>query len=128
MYATVKTIHLLLAAVSISGFVLRGLWMMAESPRLQARWVRIAPHVVDTLLLGSGVAMALEIARQPLAPLAGWLTPKLIAIVVYILLGAVALRRGRTRRARVLAFGAALMVFAYVIGVALTRSPWLGIA
>jgi hypothetical protein len=52
-YLNLKHVHMGCAAVSGSLFLLRGIWMLRDSPRLQQRWVRTAPHVVDTLLLGS---------------------------------------------------------------------------
>ena len=61
MYLLLKYSHLALAFVSVSGFVIRGYWMLKSSPRLGARLTRIAPHVVDTLFLLSGVALVLRL-------------------------------------------------------------------
>jgi len=118
-----KTTHIACAALSLSGFLLRGGWMLIDSPLLQARMTRILPHVVDTLLLGTGVVLALRIAQYPFVD--AWLTAKVVGIVLYIGFGMVALRRGRTRGARLVAFGAAVLTFAYIVGVALTRSASL---
>jgi len=118
-----KTTHIACAALSIIGFLLRGGWMLIGSPLLRARMTRILPHVVDTLLLGTGVALALRIAQYPFVD--AWLTAKVVGIVLYIGFGMVALRRGRTRGARLVAFGAAVLTFAYIVGVALTRSASL---
>jgi uncharacterized membrane protein SirB2 len=82
-------------------FLLRYLWMLRGSPLLQRRWVRILPHVNDTLLLVSGLAMALRLQQSPFTQT--WLTAKLVALLAYILLGSIALKRGRTRRRRALA-------------------------
>jgi uncharacterized membrane protein SirB2 len=120
LYLSVKTLHMLAAALTISGFMLRGFWMLTESPMLQKRWVRIAPHVVDALFLATGISLiwilSLPVMSQP------WLVAKLIAIVIYIVLGAIALRRGRTKQVRVIAFVLALATFAYIVGVALSKS------
>ena len=95
--------------------------MLAGSPLLQARFVRIAPHVVDTALLGSAVWLALFLHQYPFVD--GWLTAKLAALIAYIALGSVALRRGRTGAVRAWAFAAALVAAGYIVSVALTRDP-----
>ncbi len=119
----IKTIHVVCAIVTVSGFFLRGVWMMTDSPMRQRRWVRIAPHVVDTVLLASAIWLALDIQQYPGSH--AWLTAKVIGLLAYIGLGMVALRRGRTKAVRVAAWVGALGVFAYVVGVARTRSATL---
>jgi uncharacterized membrane protein SirB2 len=95
--------------------------MIRGSPRLASRWVRIVPHVVDTLLLASAVALAVLLRQNPLVQ--PWLAAKLIALGAYIGLGTVALKRGRTPRIRIVAWIAAQAVFVYIVCVALTRNP-----
>lgn len=120
-YLAVKWLHVSCAVLSIAGFAVRGVLMLADSPLLQARFMRIAPHVVDTVLLGSAIWLALRLGQYPFAD--GWLTAKLLALLAYIGLGTVALRRGRTRAARAWAFAAALVAAGYIVSVALTRDP-----
>jgi uncharacterized membrane protein SirB2 len=120
-YLTLKSLHVGCVAVSYALFLLRGIWMMFSPEWLRLRWVRILPHVVDTVLLGSAVAMALMIRQYPFV--AGWLTAKLLALLLYIVLGSIALKRGRTRNQRIAAWFAAQAVFFYIVAVALTRSP-----
>ena len=120
-YTALKTLHLATIAVTLALFVLRGAWMMADSPRLQARWVRIVPHLNDTLLLASGFGLAIMLGQYPLVD--GWLTAKLVALIAYIVLGTVALKRGKTRRTRIAAWVAALLVFGYIVAVAVTHDP-----
>ena len=121
-YGLLKHFHLATIAITLTLFVLRGVWMMADSPRLQARWVRIVPHVNDTLLLASGIGLAVLIHQYPLVH--GWLTAKLLALILYIVLGTVALKRGSTRRTRIAAWIAALLVFGYMVAVAVTHDPF----
>lgn len=125
MYETFKSIHLGLAAVSFSGFVLRGYWMMMAPALLERRWVGILPHIVDTGFLLSGVAL-IVVLGLPLAT-SGWLHVKLAALVVYVVLGSIALKRGRSKRIRVAAFVLALTTFAYIVGVAMSKTAvsWL---
>ena len=120
----IKDLHVLLAVLSISGFVARGILMLRDSPLLSARWVRVAPHIVDTLLLVAGVWLAVRTAQYPFVH--GWLTAKVVGIVAYIVVGAIGLRYGRTKRIRAIAWIGAIVIFLYIVGVAVTRSPVLG--
>ena len=124
-YATIKLVHVSCAALSIAGFFARGMLMLADSPLLKARPVRVVPHVVDTLLLASAVALAWMSGQYPLER--PWLTAKVAALVAYILLGMVALK-GRTRGLRITAFVLAFATVLYIVAVALTRNPlpWPG--
>ena len=94
--------------------------MKQASAQLQRLWVRITPHIVDTVFLLSGVGLIfvlrLPILNQP------WLLTKFGALVLYVLLGTIALKRGRTKRIRVAALALALMTFLYILGVALSKS------
>jgi uncharacterized membrane protein SirB2 len=121
-YSLIKSLHLATIALTLALFVLRGAWMMADSPRLQARWVRIVPHVNDALLLSSGIALAVLVQQYPLVH--GWLTAKFFALIAYILLGTIALKRGKTKAQRVAAWIAALLVFGYMVAVAMAHDPF----
>lgn len=118
-YLAIKHFHVTCAALSGSLFLLRGCWMLLDSPALQQRWVRIAPHIIDTLLLASALIMVFWSGQYPFVQ--NWLTAKLIALIAYIVLGTIALKRGKTKAVRVGAFISALLVFAYIVGVAVTR-------
>ncbi|HKY02561.1 MAG TPA: SirB2 family protein [Burkholderiales bacterium] len=122
MYIVLKQIHLAAAIGSLSLFVLRGLLMLADSPALRGKTLRILPHVVDTLLLLAGVGLAYLLRQVPGVSL--WFTAKLVALLLYIVLGSVALKRGRSKGTRAFAFVAALAVFAYIVGVAIHKNPW----
>lgn len=115
-YATLKTLHLTTVGITLALFLLRGAWMVTGSPRLSARWVRIAPHLNDTVLLASGIALAWTLGLSPLEH--GWLAAKIVALLVYIALGTIALKRGKTRGQRIAAWLAALTVFGYMAAVA----------
>lgn len=122
MYLAMKHFHMTCVAASLLLFVLRGAWMFAGSPRLASKFSRITPHVVDTLLLASGVALVFITRQYPLQQ--AWLTAKLVALVIYILLGTIAIRRGRTKAVRGAAFAAALAVFAWMVLTARAHVPW----
>jgi uncharacterized membrane protein SirB2 len=120
LYPLLKTLHLGAVALSGLGFVLR--YALVTPGAAGSAWVRIAPHIVDTILLTSAIALAWLLRANPLAQT--WLAAKIIALPVYISLGAIALRQGRTPRRRAIAFTAALICYAYIVSVALTRNPW----
>jgi uncharacterized membrane protein SirB2 len=127
-FIMLKAVHLFCAAISYVLFFVRGIWSLRGSPKLQQRWVKVVPHVVDTLLLGSAIALAVVLHVSPLA--APWLLAKIIALLLYIALGAVAIKRGKTLRIRLLAWLAAQLVFFYIVATAITHDPlpWHGLA
>jgi uncharacterized membrane protein SirB2 len=118
-YYTIKQLHITCAVLSGSLFLLRGIWMLRESPILQWRTVRILPHIIDTVLLTSAITMVVWSGQYPFVQ--NWLTAKVLALIVYIVLGSVALKAGTTKTARVIAFIAALSVFIFIVLVALTK-------
>jgi len=120
-YSVVKAAHIGSVLLSISGFAVRGVLMLADSPLIWHRVVRTLPHLVDTVLLVSGVWLAVLINQHP--GNSGWLAAKLLALVAYIALGFIALRLGKTRRMRLAAFIASLLCFAYIATVAWFKDP-----
>jgi uncharacterized membrane protein SirB2 len=123
-YLALKHLHVTCVVLSGLGFLVRGWWMLNESNWLKARLVRIFPHVVDTLLLGSALTMAYLSGQYPFAQ--GWLTAKLFGLLAYIACGTMALKRGKTKRTRVIFLCLAVLSYAYIVSVALTRSPYIG--
>ncbi len=122
-YAFLKAAHVACVVASYLFFFVRGVWMIRGSPLLLHRWVRVLPHVVDTFLLASAVALAAMLAQYPFVH--GWLTAKVIGLALYIVLGMVALKLGATLRVRIAAWLVAQAVFAYVVAVAITKNPYL---
>jgi uncharacterized membrane protein SirB2 len=120
-YVAIRNLHVASVTLSITLFVVRAGWMMWAPGRLARRWVRIVPHVVDTVLLLSGVWLAWQLG---ILGVRGWLPAKLVGLLLYIVLGTIALRRGRSRGVRIGAAVAAIATFAYIVSVALTKSPW----
>lgn len=120
-YPLLKHLHMTLAIVSILLFIYRWALAINENPRLQQRWLKIVPHLNDTLLLLAGIMLAVTLQMSPGSQ--PWLLAKLIALVVYIGLGVMALKRP-DRKQKVIAGIAALLVFNYIIGVAVSKSPW----
>ena len=121
LYYAVKYIHITCAVISITGFVWRGVGKFAGMPWVRRRWVRIAPHIIDTLLLLSALYLSYLIRQYPFVQ--PWLTAKVLALIAYILFGMVALRWGRAPLVRIGAWAGAIAIFAYIVSVAVTRNP-----
>ena len=121
-YSILKTTHVGTVILSGSFFALRGVWMLTENDLLQQYWVRIAPHIIDTVLLASAIALAVLIQQYPFVH--SWLSAKVLALLAYIIFGSIALRRGKTKPIRVFALGCALLSFGYMVLVALHHHPW----
>ena len=113
-----KHIHITLVVISIGGFVLRYLGKRLGADFVDRRSVKVVPHIVDTLLLASGITLAWLYRLSPLE--APWLLAKLGLIVVYILLGIAAMRAAPSRRGDLLA-GAGLATIALVIYLAVYK-------
>jgi uncharacterized membrane protein SirB2 len=119
MVLLLKHLHVTSVVLSISGFLVRGVWMMQESPWLQKKWVRVAPHIIDTILLVSAILLAMQIQQYPFVQ--NWLTAKVLALIAYIVIGAVGLKYGRTKKIRIAAWLVAIAIFLYIVLVALTH-------
>jgi uncharacterized membrane protein SirB2 len=120
LFDSLKLVHVCCAFISVGGFVLRGSWMLTGNPLLRRRLTRVLPHVIDTLLLSSAIGMLLVWGVSPFQ--LDWLSAKLVALLVYIGLGMVALRFGRTRRHRATALLLALCSAVYMFSVAYTKN------
>jgi len=120
-FTIAKSIHLITLTITITGFVLRGFLMFRESPLLQAKLVKIVPHVNDTVLLASAIWTGALINQYPFVDT--WLTAKIMGALAYIVFGAFALTYGKTQRVRITCFLLALLCFGYVVAVAATKNP-----
>ena len=124
-YLWVKYLHVTCVVISISLFVLCGSLQLQSKPWRQWWLLRVAPHVIDTVLLGSALWLVWRSGQYPFVD--GWLTAKVLALLAYILLGMRALGKNTPASQRPVYFAAALLSVAYIVGVALTRSPSWGL-
>jgi uncharacterized membrane protein SirB2 len=126
MYLTLKSVHIFCVSLTFLSFFIRGIWMIQNHPRLQQRWVKIVPHLIDSALLLSGISLVFTIHQYPFVN--HWLTAKLLALLLYIILGSIALKRGKTKIIRLTAWISALGIFFYLVTVAITRAvnPLIG--
>lgn len=119
MYLGIKHLHTTAAALSILFFIVRAFWSVTGSSYLQAKFVRITPHIIDTILFGCGLALAAMLGKGAAAP---WLYAKLVLIVCYILVGMYAIKKGPTPLARGVAACIAVAIFIYIVGIAVNLS------
>jgi uncharacterized membrane protein SirB2 len=115
-----RSLHVMLAYATVIGFVVRAVWSLTDNEMLKARWVKIVPHAIDTLLLVLGVAMALSMSQSPVS---GWLGAKLIGLLAYIGFGVLTLRAA-SRSLKIAGLCGALASVGYIFSVAFTRSVW----
>jgi uncharacterized membrane protein SirB2 len=120
-YLQLRNLHIACAVASIVLFVLRHILMLRGIDWRKSIALRVMPHAVDSVLLVSAILLTIIIGQYPIVD--SWLTVKVVALVVYVLLGMQALKRERSQSARRLAFVAAVAVFAFIVTVARTHSP-----
>jgi uncharacterized membrane protein SirB2 len=123
-YLALRHAHIGFAILSVSLFTLRGCLMLAQSPHVDSAWLRYPSYLIDTLLLTFALMLMSVIHQYPFVT--GWLTMKVSLLVGYVLLGSIALKRGRTLAMRTAAFIAALLTVAFLYSVARAHHP-LGI-
>ncbi|MEE4282632.1 MAG: SirB2 family protein [Pseudomonadales bacterium] len=122
MMLWIKTIHLAAVLLSFCGFVLRAGWMFADSPMLGKRWVKVLPHIIDTVLLLSALVLVYLMSLPLLQT--DWLMAKIVALLVYIVMGSMALKRARTKLQRLMFALLAILVFLYIVSVAMSKSVY----
>ena len=120
-YAAIKTLHISCVILSLSLFVLRGRYALRDQAYPGGRLLRVLPHLVDTVLLGSALLLCFILGQYPFVQ--SWLSAKLLALLLYIAFGHVALHQRHGLMQRRLAFVAALLCAAYIVGVALSHDP-----
>jgi uncharacterized membrane protein SirB2 len=121
-YLLIKIVHMSCAMLSAAGFALRGYWMVAESSLLQSKPARILPHIVDTLLLLSAILLVVMSGQYPFV--VAWVTIKIVLLVMYIVLGTLALKRGKTKQQRIAFLIASLLTIAAIFVVAALKPGW----
>ena len=119
MPSWVTTLHLTAVTLSVFGLLIRSYWMLSGSPLLQAKPVKILPHIIDTVLLVSGIALWSAMGFA----LAGWIITKWIGLIGYIVFGTIALKRGKTAKARWIGLIGALLCLGLILNAAISKQP-----
>jgi uncharacterized membrane protein SirB2 len=120
-YAGLWLLHVACVAASGTLFTVRGLMRIADLASANHWALRWTSYVVDSALLSAAIGLTIALHQYPFVN--AWLTTKVVLLPLYIALGIVALKRARTRLGRSVAFVAALLTFAYIVGVALAHDP-----
>lgn len=102
LYPAVKHSHMLLVALSVTFFIVRFMLNLRQSPIMEKKFVKVAPHVIDTFLLLSGFTLCFMIKQYPFVD--PWMTEKIICVVAYIALGIMALKSNRNKLFKFFAF------------------------
>ncbi|VAW95748.1 hypothetical protein MNBD_GAMMA21-1537 [hydrothermal vent metagenome] len=118
----IKYIHVICAFLSISGFIYRGILKLTTPEKLSKKWLKITPHIIDTILLASAIYLVFITQQYP--TLFNWVSMKIVALIIYIVLGLFALRFCKTRMSIIVSFLLAITVFTYIIFVARTKLIW----
>lgn len=119
-YLLIKHLHVTAAALSILFFIIRSYWSVTENGLLQKKAVKIAPHIIDTVLLVCAILLSMMLGPAASQP---WVLTKIVLLVVYIGVGTIAIKRGRTPRSRAIAAVIAVAIFFYIVGVAIKHHP-----
>jgi uncharacterized membrane protein SirB2 len=120
-YLPIKTVHIVSVLASGGLFALRGLLLLNGRAWAMSAPLRYLSYGIDTMLLTAALMLATMLPSGVFAN--GWLTMKLVLLVVYIVLGSFALKRGRSMKTRWLCYIAALCVYAFMLSVARTHQP-----
>ena len=120
-YPQIKLVHITCVVLSGSLFTLRGVMMLAGSVRVYHPALKYLSYLIDTTLLTSAVLLTLILHQYPFVQ--SWLTAKVLLLVVYIVLGVFALRRGHSRASREACFVAELAVFLFIVSIAIAHDP-----
>ncbi|TNF99039.1 MAG: regulator SirB [Gammaproteobacteria bacterium] len=123
LYSIIKLLHQATAVITVFLFVLRGIWLIRESPLLHKRWVRIVPHVNDSILLACAIGLCVLIRQYPFVH--HWLTAKVILLVLYIGLGLFVMRSKAAKKVRIIVWFSALVVIGLIATIAITKQPFI---
>lgn len=124
-YLLLKSVHQAAAGLSLLGFFARVVGALMGAAWVRHRLARTLPHLVDSVLLAAALGMAWGASLHPLST--SRLQAKLAALVAYVLLGRLALRPGGPPARRAVAGALALGAAAYIVRVAVTKTPWVGV-
>jgi len=119
-YVLLKNIHLICIGLTFLSFSVRFIWMLMDSKYLHLKVTRILPHLIDTVLLASAIGLSITLHQYPMVN--HWLTAKVIGLLIYIFAGTIALKRGKTKRIRIMAGILAFASFFYIVGVAFSKN------
>lgn len=119
-YMAIKHLHIFVVLLSVSFFTFRGMAALLEFKWLKSTWAKVLPHLIDTVLLVSGITLAIKSGQYPFVQ--AWLTVKLVLLAAYIVLGFKTMK-ATSKASQILFYIAALATIALMISVALSHNP-----
>jgi uncharacterized membrane protein SirB2 len=117
-----KHLHITLAVLSFTLFTYRFILTLIESDKLNRKWLKISPHVIDTLLLIAGISLAVKLHLNPMEHM--WLLEKIIALFAYIFTAYYTLKLARNKPIQILGFVGAVGWMMLIVRLATTREPF----
>ncbi|ELR63426.1 Protein sirB2 [Photobacterium marinum] len=126
MYAAFKHLHMTAIALSVLLFVARYLMVMANSSLIEKKFLKVTPHVVDTLVLLTGIVLIFMTGFMPFTESGSWLTQKLSCVLAYIALGYFTLHHGKNKVFKTFAFLGSLGWVMAAAKIAVTKTSFLG--
>lgn len=123
VYIAFKHFHLTTVGLSVLLLIVRYGLLMVDYPLSRQRWLKIVPHIIDTLLLASGIGLCVILHQYPWVM--GWLAEKLILVVAYIVCGLFTIKLAHTKRGKTIAFVAALICIALIANLAFSKVPYI---
>ncbi|WP_428240117.1 SirB2 family protein [Gynuella sp.] len=123
LYLAIKHLHMTTAILSGIGFLIRGILVQMEQPVMQNRWLRILPHINDTILLFCAIWLAWKLRLVPGLDL--WLSCKIFLLILYVVFGVFALRKGRGQKQKAGFFAMALWCYLSILAIAINRPLFL---
>ena len=118
-FIMLKHLHMTVAVISILLFTFRFALTLVNSNKLSLKWLKIAPHIIDTLLLGLGIALSIKLAINPAEQL--WLAEKLLAVFAYIFTGYYTLKLARNRTMQIIGFLGAIGWVMLIVRIAISK-------
>ena len=118
-FIMLKHLHMTVAVISILLFTFRFALTLVNSNKLSLKWLKIAPHIIDTLLLGLGIALAIKLSINPGEQL--WLAEKILAVFAYIFTGYYTLKLARNRTMQIIGFLGAIGWIMLIVRIAISK-------
>ena len=112
-----KFLHIFLVFFSFFSFFSRVLIAEFNAGLLNKKWIKISPHIIDTLLLVSGIFLIFQ--GQWLTRDNHWIIAKFLILILYIIFGALTLHKQGT--SRWLAFTGAVFCYASILIIAISK-------
>ena len=120
-YIILKQLHLSCITLTFLLFNLRAIGHLFGATWVRHKWLRVVPHMVDTVLLVTGILLAIKLQQYPFVD--AWLTAKFFALIAYIIFGSLTLKHASSLQTQLLSYIAALLAFAYLVSTALLHHP-----